>query len=161
MTPGLVWGMNLKCPWITFGVKNACGMTFPEHFLRVAGFGQITHPNSVISTSSMMLGYGQASNFRLKSTYWKGFSKFSGIGSQYSQNIYSAVPADHWLDRSLVWLSKIINWINSNYCHNQVTNLFVLEKVFFIAKTIHSRLTILKNWKKLSIITWRFQRCKT
>ena len=63
MTPRLVLGMILKCPWITFGVKNACGMTFPEHFLRVAGFGQITHPNSVISTSSMMLGYGQASNF--------------------------------------------------------------------------------------------------
>ena len=45
MTPGLVWGMNLKCPWITFGVKNPCGMTFPEHFLRLAGFGPMTHPN--------------------------------------------------------------------------------------------------------------------
>ena len=95
MTPGLVWGMNLKCPWITFGVKNPCGMTFPEHFLRVAGFGQMTHPNSVISTqpSSMMLGYGQASNFWLKSTYWKGFSEFLRIGSQYSQNIYSVGPS--------------------------------------------------------------------
>ena len=45
MTPGLVWGMNLKCPWITFGVENPCGMTFPEHFLRVAGFGEMTHLN--------------------------------------------------------------------------------------------------------------------
>ena len=45
MTPGLVCGMNLKFPWITFGVKNPCGITFPEHFLRVAGFGQMTHLN--------------------------------------------------------------------------------------------------------------------
>ena len=42
MTPGQVWGMNLKCLWITFGFKN---LTFPEHFLRVAGFGQMTHLN--------------------------------------------------------------------------------------------------------------------
>ena len=38
MTPGLVWGMNLKCPWITFGVKNPCGMTFPEHFLGLVNY---------------------------------------------------------------------------------------------------------------------------
>jgi len=93
MTPGIVWGMNPKCPLITFGAKNPCGITSPEHPPRVAGPGQMTHPNSVNSTqpSSMMSGYGQASNFGLKSTYWKGFSEFSGIGSQYSQNIYSAL----------------------------------------------------------------------
>merc|ERR1719367_2598507 len=52
MTPGLVWGMNLKCPWITFGVKNPCRMTFPEHLLRVAGFGQMTHLNSRVGNGT-------------------------------------------------------------------------------------------------------------
>ena len=65
MTPGLVWGMNLKCPWITFGVKNPRGMTFPEHILRVAGFSQMTHPNSVNSAvpSFMKRVHGQTSNW--------------------------------------------------------------------------------------------------
>ena len=52
MTPGLVRGMNLKCPWITFGVKNPCGMTFPEHFLIVAGFCQMTQLNSRVGNDT-------------------------------------------------------------------------------------------------------------
>ena len=115
-----------KCPWITFWVKNPCGMTFPEHFLRVAGFGQMTHPNSVNSTqpSSMMLGYGQASNFGLKSTYWKGFSKFSGIGSQYSQNIYSG-----WEIQDLLLNSSFANWWGVSSLHvgmGEIKSFFII-----------------------------------
>ena len=65
MTPGLVLGMNLKCPQITFGVKNPCGMTFLEHILRAAGFSQMIHPNSVNSAvpSFMNRVHGQTSNW--------------------------------------------------------------------------------------------------
>ena len=73
-------GMNFKYPWVTLGVKTPCRMTFPEHFLIVAGFCQKTHPNSVNSTgpSSMKRIHRQTSNFG---------SIFLELGSSYS---YSA-----------------------------------------------------------------------
>ena len=52
MTPGMVWGMNLKCPLVNYLVKNSCGMTYPEHFLRVAGCCQMTHLNSRVGNDT-------------------------------------------------------------------------------------------------------------
>ena len=47
------------------------------------------------------------------------------------------------------------------YYHNQVTDLLCSGKNILHSKFLIFSFTICRNWKKCSIITWWFQRCKT